>query len=88
MASRWFSYFTWDFSYLGVAVPYFAAAFSMPIDADIASYAIGKFGKRKVRFIGVGTIGTAAIWTLLILMKSLLQGMAQSFPNLERSILS
>lgn len=65
----------------GVAVPYFAA-FSMPIDADIASYAI-EIWKTKVRFIGVNTIGTAAIWTLLILMKPLLQGMAQSFRTLK-----
>lgn len=66
----------------GVAVPYFTATFSMPIDADIASYAI-EIWKTKVRFIGVGTIGTAAIWTLLILMKPLLQGMAQSFRTLK-----
>ena len=39
--------------------------------------------KTKVRFIGVGTIGIAAIWTLLILMKPMVQGMVHSFRMLK-----
>lgn len=39
--------------------------------------------KTKVRFIGVGTIGIAAIWTLLILMKPMIEGMIHSFRMLK-----
>lgn len=62
----------------GVAVPYFTAADPMPADAEMIGYAMNVW-KTKVRFIGVGTIGIAAIWTLLILLKPMLQGMSQSF---------
>ncbi|CAM2876446.1 OPT family oligopeptide transporter [Actinobacillus equuli] len=69
--------FTW-----GVAVPYFTATTSMPADADMISFAMGLW-KSKVRFIGVGTIGIAAIWTLLVLFKPMLQGMSQAFRALK-----
>ena len=38
----------------------------------------------KVRFIGVGTIGIAAIWTLLILLKPMIEGMVHSFRYVKR----
>ncbi|WP_386697557.1 OPT family oligopeptide transporter [Lonepinella sp. MS14436] len=66
----------------GVAVPYFTSASPMPVDADMVGYAVGIW-KSKVRFIGVGTIGIAAIWTLLVLMKPMAQGMIQSFRALR-----
>ncbi|MCW9715523.1 MULTISPECIES: OPT family oligopeptide transporter [unclassified Avibacterium] len=66
----------------GIAVPYFTSASSMPVDGEMISYAMGIW-KSKVRFIGVGTIGIAAIWTLLVLMKPMIQGMAQSFRALK-----
>ncbi|WP_040976786.1 OPT family oligopeptide transporter [Necropsobacter massiliensis] len=66
----------------GVAVPYFTASSIMPADADMIGYAMDVW-KSKVRFIGVGTIGIAAIWTLLVLMKPMIQGMAQSFRALK-----
>ncbi|WP_018652154.1 OPT family oligopeptide transporter [Actinobacillus capsulatus] len=69
--------FTW-----GVAVPYFTATTPMPADADMISFAMGLW-KNKVRFIGVGTIGIAAIWTLLVLFKPMLQGMSQAFRALK-----
>lgn len=69
--------FTW-----GIAVPYFTASNPMPADADMISYAM-MIWKTKVRFIGVGTIGIAAIWTLLVLFKPMMQGMAQSFRALR-----
>ena len=37
--------------------------------------------KEKVRFIGAGTIGIAAIWTLLTLVKPMAEGMRLSFRN-------
>lgn len=69
--------FTW-----GAAVPYFTATTPMPADADMISFAMGLW-KSKVRFIGVGTIGIAAIWTLLVLFKPMLQGMSQAFRALK-----
>ena len=66
----------------GVAVPYFTATGDMPTDASIVSYAMAEW-KTKVRFIGVGTIGIAAIWTLLILMKPMIEGMVHSFRMLK-----
>lgn len=63
------------------AVPYFTAAAPMPVDADIAGYAFSIW-KSKVRFIGVGVIGIAAIWTLISLMKPMMEGMRQSFAAL------
>ncbi|WP_439328056.1 OPT family oligopeptide transporter [Lonepinella sp. BR2357] len=66
----------------GIAVPYFTSASPMPVDADMVGYAVSIW-KSKVRFIGVGTIGVAAIWTLLMLMKPMAQGMIQSFRALR-----
>ena len=56
----------------------------MPTDASIISYAMAEW-KTKVRFIGVGTIGIAAIWTLLILFKPMIEGMVHSFRMLKGS---
>ena len=39
--------------------------------------------KNKVRFIGAGTIGIAAIWTLITLLKPTIEGMKQSFRTLS-----
>ncbi|WP_315567521.1 OPT family oligopeptide transporter [Aggregatibacter aphrophilus] len=66
----------------GFAVPFFTMSGDMPADATIAGYAMDAW-KTKVRFIGVGTIGIAAIWTLLILLKPMVQGMAHSFRMLK-----
>ncbi|HHF5787782.1 TPA: OPT family oligopeptide transporter [Haemophilus influenzae] len=68
----------------GVAVPYF----TMSEDEDIAADAslidsAMTVWKTKVRYIGVGTIGIAAIWTLLILMKPMIEGMVHSFRMLK-----
>lgn len=66
----------------GVAVPYFTAAAPMPADTDMIAYAMSIW-KTKVRFIGVGTIGIAAIWTLLTLLKPMIEGMSQSLRKLN-----
>ena len=66
----------------GVGVPYFTAATPIPADMNYIDYAM-TIWKTKVRFIGVGTIGIAAIWTLLSLMKPMIQGMIQSFRALN-----
>lgn len=66
----------------GVAVPYLTAQGVMAPDMDMASFAMGVW-KEKVRFIGVGTIGIAAIWTLISLSKPMIEGMRQSLDVLK-----
>ncbi|ULJ64730.1 OPT family oligopeptide transporter [Wielerella bovis] len=69
--------FTWF-----IAVPYFTAAAPMPADADMVGYALDVW-RTKARFIGVGTIGIAAIWTLISLSKPMMEGMRQSLIALK-----
>ena len=66
----------------GVAVPYFTMSGDIAADASLIDAAMVVW-KTKVRFIGVGTIGIAAIWTLLILMKPMIEGMIHSFRMLK-----
>ncbi|TPH00364.1 oligopeptide transporter, OPT family [Haemophilus haemolyticus] len=66
----------------GVAVPYFTMSGDIAADASLINAAMVVW-KTKVRFIGVGTIGIAAIWTLLILMKPMIEGMVHSFRMLK-----
>lgn len=64
----------------GVAVPYFSAHIPQPSDMEMAAFAM-TIWKEKVRFIGAGTIGIAAVWTLLMLLKPMAEGMKMSFKN-------
>ena len=66
----------------GGAVPWFTATTPMPDGMDITSFAMSLW-KNKVRFIGAGTIGIAAIWTLITLLKPTIEGMKQSFRTLS-----
>ena len=66
----------------GVAVPYFTMSGDIAADSSLIDAAMVVW-KTKVRFIGVGTIGIAAIWTLLILMKPMIEGMVHSFRMLK-----
>ncbi len=66
-------FFAW-----GMAVPYFSSIAPMPEGMDMVTYAMGLW-KNKVRFIGAGTIGIAAIWTLITLLKPMIDGMRLSF---------
>ncbi|HHE9444445.1 TPA: OPT family oligopeptide transporter [Haemophilus influenzae 10810] len=66
----------------GVAVPYFTMSEDIAADASLIDSAMTVW-KTKVRYIGVGTIGIAAIWTLLILMKPMIEGMVHSFRMLK-----
>lgn len=65
-----------------VAVPYFTMSEDIAADASLIDSAMTVW-KTKVRYIGVGTIGIAAIWTLLILMKPMIEGMVHSFRMLK-----
>ncbi|MCF7529910.1 OPT family oligopeptide transporter [Neisseria lisongii] len=62
----------------GGAVPYFSAHLPQPENLDMVGFAM-QLWKEKVRFIGAGTIGIAAIWTLITLMKPMAEGMRLSF---------
>ena len=61
----------------GVLVPYFSATLPQPADVDMATFALTLW-KEKVRFIGAGTIGVAAVWTLIMLLKPVAEGMRLS----------
>lgn len=64
----------------GIAVPYFSLHIPQPSDIEMAAFAM-KLWKEKVRFIGAGTIGIAAVWTLLMLLKPMVEGMKMSFKS-------
>lgn len=61
----------------GIAVPYFTGLSPTSVDIDMASFA-QKIWAEKVRMMGVGTLGIAAIWTLLTLLKPMIQGVRLS----------
>ena len=64
----------------GIAVPYFSSYIPQPADMEMAAFAM-KLWKEKVRFIGAGTISIAAVWTLLMLLKPILEGLRMSFKS-------
>ncbi|MFJ2989499.1 OPT family oligopeptide transporter [Collimonas sp. NPDC087041] len=66
----------------GVAVPVLTSMHSMPDGVTLAKYATGLWSK-DVRFIGAGTIGVAAVWTLITLIKPMLEGIKTSFRALS-----
>ncbi len=66
----------------GVAVPWLTAITPMPAGATLASFGTMVW-KEQVRFIGAGTIGIAAIWTLGTLAGPMLYGIKASFGALR-----
>ena len=66
----------------GVAIPYFSATNPQPADMEMVAFAM-QLWKDKVRFIGAGTIGIAAIWTLITLLKPTIEGMKLSFRSIS-----
>ena len=69
----------------GGAVPYFSATVPQPADMEMTAFAM-QLWKEKVRFIGAGTLGIASVWTLLILVKPMVEGMKMSFKALSGSV--
>jgi putative OPT family oligopeptide transporter len=57
----------------GIAVPILTAMTPMPEGTSVAAFA-GGIWSHQVRFIGAGTIAVAAIWTLVILMRPMAEG--------------
>lgn len=58
-------------------VPYFTSIANIPAGTDLTDAAMSIWSS-KVRFIGAGTIGIAAIWTLLTLLRPILDGIKMS----------
>ncbi|HTZ71899.1 MAG TPA: oligopeptide transporter, OPT family, partial [Acetobacteraceae bacterium] len=59
----------------GIAVPILTALHPLPPGADVATYATTLWAQ-KVRFIGAGVIGIAAIWSLAGLAGPTIEGMS------------
>lgn len=58
-------------------VPYFMSISDIPVGVDIGEVATSIWSS-KIRFMGAGTIGIAAIWTLITLLKPILDGIKMS----------
>lgn len=56
----------------GILLPQLTAA-GAPAGADLADF-VGTIFRQKIRFIGAGTIGVAAIWTLLRVIGPIVKG--------------
>lgn len=68
----------------GGFVPYYTNILPMDPGISASKFAMAVW-KEKVRFIGAGTIGIAAIWTLLTLMKPILEGLKMSIKSMTMS---
>src|SRR5690606_2717036 len=67
----------------GVAVPWLTSLAPMPDGASLADFATGIWVS-KVRLIGAGMIAVAAVWTLLTLIKPMVEGMRISLAVFKR----
>ncbi|WP_427311385.1 OPT family oligopeptide transporter [Cupriavidus sp. H39] len=66
----------------GVAVPWLTAVTPRPDGATLSAFGTLVWSQ-QARFIGAGTIGIAAIWTLLSLARPMLEGIRASFGALQ-----
>ena len=62
----------------GVFVPYFTNTLPMPDGMTMQAFANDVY-RSKVRFIGAGAMGVAAIWTLITLSRPVIDGIRESF---------
>ncbi len=68
----------------GVFVPYLTSVLSPAAGQSASAFATAVWAQ-KVRLIGAGTIGIAAIWTLITLVKPIIDGMRISIQAISRS---
>lgn len=68
----------------GVFVPYLTSVLSPAVGQSASAFASAIWAQ-KVRLIGAGTIGIAAIWTLITLVKPIIDGMRISIQAMGRS---
>jgi len=66
----------------GFAIPILSTTIDYDPNASLAQIAMGIWAK-DVRFIGAGTLAIAAIWTLLTLIKPVIEGLKISFGALK-----
>lgn len=64
----------------GLAVPILSVLTPAPDGVGIAAYA-SRLWSSQVRFIGAGTIGVAAVWTLITLIGPMITGLRESFSS-------
>lgn len=70
------------FTAWGIAIPFLSSTATFPVDADISHIAM-KLWSSNVRFIGAGVIAVAAVWTLITLIKPVVDGLRHSFSMLK-----
>ena len=63
-------------------MPYFTATGTIPDGKTIAGFAQGMWSQ-KVRLIGAGAMGVAAIWTLITLAKPVIDGVKESIQSVR-----
>ncbi|CAM2148040.1 putative oligopeptide transporter HI_0561 [Pararobbsia alpina] len=68
----------------GVAVPVLTSITPNTDAQAISAFASGLWA-HKVRFIGAGTIGVAAVWTLITLAKPMIEGVKTSFTAIRNA---
>ncbi len=69
----------------GIAVPWLTALTPMPSGATLPSFGTSVWST-QARFIGAGTIGIAAIWTLGTLFKPMIEGVRASMGALRGGV--
>ncbi len=67
----------------GIITPYFSSLVHIPAGMSMVDFAYSVWSS-KVRLIGTGTIGIAALWTLLMLLKPVIDGMKEMWENTKR----
>jgi putative OPT family oligopeptide transporter len=67
----------------GVAVPYLTLTVPLPADLTSSAHAM-LLWRSQVRFLGVGCIAVAAVWTLLQLLRPMLRGISASMAALRQ----
>ncbi|WDZ96299.1 oligopeptide transporter, OPT family [Herbaspirillum sp. WKF16] len=67
----------------GIAVPYLTAVTPREAGTAISAFATGIWSK-QVRFMGAGMIGVAAVWTLITLLRPMVEGVKASLSTFSR----
>jgi putative OPT family oligopeptide transporter len=72
-------FFSW-----GIFVPYLTSVLTPAAGQSVHSFVMATYA-HKVRLIGAGAIGVAAIWTLIMLVKPIIEGMRISMQAVRSS---
>lgn len=66
----------------GIGIPLLTAEGHYAENADLSATAMALW-KNQVRYVGAGTLAIAALWTLLTLIKPIIEGLQTSFKTLK-----